>query len=221
MAILDSKADRGIILRILLSTGLGAIFGFQGWRLAQYGFPVAMPWYAALWVFARHLVLGLSLGITASSTPWWKRGVGLGALFSFPSALALCLADLRWAPRGLALCTASISAGVLIAFLTDLICPRRRRDAHDSVPAPEQHTDAKKQNWRERDEDIHLRLAEGKSRLECLDAEREQRREPAFGKTAEDRVVWRELLELELQDIDDRVSRGEHQARNHHNGNAR
>ncbi|HUK17993.1 MAG TPA: hypothetical protein VLW65_16325 [Bryobacteraceae bacterium] len=220
MAILDSKADRGIILRILLSTGLGAIFGFQGWRLAQYGYPVSMPWYAALWVFTRHLALGLSLGITASSTPWWKRGVGLGALFSFPSALALCLMNLRWAPRGLALCTASISAGVLIAFLTDLICPRRRQPAHDS-PAPEQRTDAKKQNRRDRDGDIHLRLAEGKSRLECLDAERELRREPEFGQTAEDKIVWRELLELELQDIDDQVSRGEHQARNHHNCNGR
>jgi hypothetical protein len=51
------------------------------------------------------------------------------------------------------------------------------------------------------------RLAEEKTCLEHLDAERAYRGDSGFGKTTEDRIVWSELLDLELQDIDEQVSR--------------
>ncbi len=51
------------------------------------------------------------------------------------------------------------------------------------------------------------RLAEEKARLEHLDAERASRSDSGFGKATEDRIVWRELLDLELQDIDEQVRR--------------
>lgn len=54
---------------------------------------------------------------------------------------------------------------------------------------------------------IRRRLAEERATLERLDAERVQRRNPVFGKTDEDQIVWGELLELELQDIDEQVKR--------------
>ena len=51
------------------------------------------------------------------------------------------------------------------------------------------------------------RLAEEKACLEHLDAERAYRGDSGFGKATEDRIVWRELLDLELQDIDEQVTR--------------
>ena len=54
---------------------------------------------------------------------------------------------------------------------------------------------------------IQQRLAEGNACLERLARERDSRNEPGLGRTAEDRIVWRELIELELQDLDAEVDR--------------
>jgi len=54
---------------------------------------------------------------------------------------------------------------------------------------------------------IRLRLAEEMTLLERLDAERERRADPGFGRTIEDRIVWGELIELELEEIDEQGSR--------------
>jgi len=51
------------------------------------------------------------------------------------------------------------------------------------------------------------RLAEAVARLERLDAERERRCDSRFGRTAESRIIWGELIELELQEIDEQVNR--------------
>jgi hypothetical protein len=51
------------------------------------------------------------------------------------------------------------------------------------------------------------RLAEEKTCLDHLDAERAYRRDSGFGKTTEDRILWSELLDLELQDIDEQARR--------------
>lgn len=51
------------------------------------------------------------------------------------------------------------------------------------------------------------RLAEGYRVLEELDRDRRDRGDPEFGKPAEQRVVYRELLDLELQEICDQIDR--------------
>jgi hypothetical protein len=51
------------------------------------------------------------------------------------------------------------------------------------------------------------RLAEAVVRLERLDAQRERRGDSSFGKTTENRIIWSELIELEMQEIDEQVSR--------------
>jgi hypothetical protein len=51
------------------------------------------------------------------------------------------------------------------------------------------------------------RLAEEVACLERLDAERERRGDSCFGKNTESRIVWSELIELELQEIDEQMSR--------------
>ncbi len=54
---------------------------------------------------------------------------------------------------------------------------------------------------------VRRRLAEEKACLERLEAERTLRGDAAFRKATENRIVWSELLELELQDIDEQVKR--------------
>lgn len=46
------------------------------------------------------------------------------------------------------------------------------------------------------------RLAKAASRLRNIDLVRNHRRDPQFGKAMEEQLVWRELLELELQEAE-------------------
>ena len=43
MPILESNGQRTATLRLVVATGLGAIFGLQNWRLARYGFAISGP----------------------------------------------------------------------------------------------------------------------------------------------------------------------------------
>lgn len=51
------------------------------------------------------------------------------------------------------------------------------------------------------------RLVRGFSRLQDIQLVRNHRQDPLFGKSAEERIVWRELLDLELQDVDEQIER--------------
>jgi len=51
------------------------------------------------------------------------------------------------------------------------------------------------------------RLDRGFSRLQDIQLVRNHRQDPLFGKLIEERIVWRELLELELQDVDEQIER--------------
>ena len=51
------------------------------------------------------------------------------------------------------------------------------------------------------------RLNRGFSRLQDIELVRNHRQEPLFGKSIEERIVWRELLELELQEVDEQIER--------------
>jgi hypothetical protein len=53
---------------------------------------------------------------------------------------------------------------------------------------------------------ICKRLREECTFLDRLDVERVERGDPKFGKTFEERIIWRELLDLELQAVDERIS---------------
>ena len=54
---------------------------------------------------------------------------------------------------------------------------------------------------------VRNRLAEGCKTLDALDRERRAVHDPQIGKAAEQKIVQRELLELELQDLDDQMDR--------------
>ena len=204
MPILESKADQSAVRRILLATGLGAIFGFQSWRLAKCAFAVSIPWYGLAWILLSYVILGFSIGATAGSTCWWKRGLVLGLVFSIPSAFGALALGLRWAP-GVAAIAGGLVVGLLIALIADALFPRPRGSTDQHCPVsgrPLKTGNAKcsaSTTWQ--------RLAEAKARLEHLDAERAYRGDPGFGKTTEERIVWGELIYLELQDIDEQVIR--------------
>jgi len=51
------------------------------------------------------------------------------------------------------------------------------------------------------------RLAKAFDCLEKLEWQRVQRGDPALGKFVEERIIWLELLELELQAIDEQLER--------------
>ena len=54
---------------------------------------------------------------------------------------------------------------------------------------------------------IHDRLAKAAACLERLDEERVVLGDPNLGKSIEERIIWRELLDLELQEFDEQIER--------------
>jgi len=203
MPIPGSRANQAAIRRILVATGLGAVFGIQSWFLVKYGFGASVPWYGLAGILLAQTLLGFSAGATAGATRWWKRGLLFGLVFSIPPAFGAHAPGLRWAPYGAAVITAGLAAGLLIAFISDALYPPTRTSTAQPSPVRERPSGADNR----RATAIRQRMAEEKAWLEHLDTERERRGDSGFGKTTEDRIVWGELLELELQDIDEQVNR--------------
>ena len=207
MPLLKSQAGQSAIGRVLLAAGCGAALGIQNWRLAAYGFGVSVPWYGSLWIVVSYTMLGLAIGATAEFAPWWPRGCALGILFSIPSVFGLRGLGLKGAPYGVAVMVAGLVSALLVAFLTDHIVPCERRSRHRSRALHPPGSATRAKSGGSTMDEIRQRLAAEKAGLEELDAERERRGDSRFGKAAEDRIVWNELLDLELQDIDEHVSR--------------
>ena len=205
---LVARPDRSAIRRILLATGLGAIFGFQSWGLAECGFAVSIPWYGLAWILLSNVFLGFSIGATAGSTCWWKRGFVLGLVFSIPSAFGARALGLRWAPYGVAAIIGGLVVGLVIALIADALFPGTRTPADQRFPCSTRPSDAGQEKFEACvGSATGQRLTEEKYCLEHLDAERAYRGDTDFGRTTEDRIVWGELLDLELQEIDEQIIR--------------
>jgi hypothetical protein len=119
---------------------------------------------------------------------------------------------LPWFPFGfgLILCGLLIGlsiANLIVSFVIDPP-PTASDEAVRPLPLPTVPTTVQAQPRRA--DAISNRLADEVVRLEWLDEERERLHDPRFGKTTEERIVWAELLDLELQDIDEQVSRIRH-----------
>lgn len=54
---------------------------------------------------------------------------------------------------------------------------------------------------------LKRRLAEAVEYLEKLEQQRIALQNPGFGRAVEERIIWRELLELELQMVDEQINR--------------
>jgi hypothetical protein len=75
------------------------------------------------------------------------------------------------------LCTLNLSAGEAPPPVRAAVCPTRQR------------------------------LVEAFSRLQNLQLVRNHRQDPRFGRLVEERIIWRELIELELQEVDKQIER--------------
>src|SRR5208283_5595458 len=102
--------------------------------LAKYGFVVSLPWYGSAWILLSQVFLGFSVGVTAGSTCWWKRGFVLGLVFSIPSALGALALGLRWEAYGVAAITGGLVVGLLIALIADALFPRTRASTNQHSP---------------------------------------------------------------------------------------
>lgn len=138
-------------------------------------------------------------------------GAVIGLFFGVPPAWGAHTIGLPWAPYGFAVIVIGLIAGLLIAFTLESILPRNRK-----TPEPEEHAPPQEKSPEiaapatERGKvDMEVRrhrLAEEKARLDNLEEERQRRRNSAYGKVTEERIVWAELLDLELQDVDEQFT---------------
>ena len=127
-------------------------------------------------------------------------GIVFGLVFGVPPALDAHAFGLGWMPYGLAVIATGLFVGLVVASFLSVVftdspfLPARKQP----VPCP---TVPPKKPAVERTPDpIRRRLAQEKACVERLRAE--HRREAAI-----DRIVWSELLELELQDVDEQLQR--------------
>jgi hypothetical protein len=192
--VLEAGKDRGATRRILLASVLGLLLGLQSWKLAEFGFAARIPWYGVLWILSSQVLLGFSTGLTSGCAWTWKRGFVLGLIFSVPSA-AMAIGQ-----KHTALCIAAIAealvAGPLIALVVDSLFVKE--------PQPETAIEAVKLRAFSR---TGQRLETEKEFLDVLYAQRAQCGRRGFGFATEERIIWRELLDLELQDLDEQMLR--------------
>ncbi len=208
MPILDSGTKHSAIRKALLAMGMGAVFGFQSWRLADAGWGATIPWYGPAWMFLSQVLLGLSIGVSGPG-PCWKRGAACGLVFGIPSVFGAHVLGFPWALAIALPVTFSLCTGVLMALIADSLFRHKVVSADPALPASEGPRGGAANTKAEPcpAKPVRRRLAKGKAALEHLEAERERRGDPRFGQTTEDRIVWNELIELELQEIDEQVSR--------------
>jgi hypothetical protein len=207
MRVFAPRTDQTATRRILLATGLGTIFGFQSWQLAERVFVVSIPWYGQAWIWLSLVFLGFAIGATAAWTSWWKRAPIFGLVCSLLSSCGAIALGLRWAPFSMIAVTEDMVVALLIAFLADAIFPCKLKPSDQPSPEVACMPGARTTGLEARSTMIKQRLAEEKSLLDHLDCEREYRGDSSFRKTAEDRIVWGELLDLELQDFDWQLNR--------------
>jgi hypothetical protein len=192
--------------RTLIATGLGGIFGFQSWRLAEL-IVVSIPWYGQAWILLSQIFLGFAVVASAGCRRWWKRALLFGLAFSIPSSCGALALGPRWVPYSIAAMTEGLVVALLIAFLADAILPRRLESSDHHWFGLARPPERGNTTVEERCAVARHRLAEEKAVLDQLDREREYRGDANFQQGTEDRIIWGELLELELQDFDEQLNR--------------
>lgn len=132
-------------------------------------------------------------------------GIVLGLFFGVPPAWAATGMGLPWMPYGTAVIIVGLMAGLLIAFTVEALFPRPGEEEAPSA-LPQLRIDAlAPKSTKNPAAAIRQRLAEEKANLDRLDDQRQRLMGSGYGKAVEERIVWNELLELELQDVDDQI----------------
>jgi hypothetical protein len=125
-------------------------------------------------------------------------GFVFGLLFALPPALALRSVGLRWFPFGIAALLPGICASTLLAYLAvKFVFGAELPDFYPSLIRRRSLPQSP----------VRDRLAEAAARIEGLENERIRRRDCRYEKRVEERLIWNELLDLELQDVDEQIKR--------------
>jgi hypothetical protein len=206
VSILGAAAKQSDLRKMLLATGVGAVLGLQSCWLVNLALGISLPWYVSVWLFFSLALLGLSVG-SSETAPWWTRGPVLGTIFSIPS---LAMVWFRFDRPGYAIAVAAAycSSGFLIAFFIDALFRRPKAVPYLERESPKQlfvELNMKPDPYPPTS--VGQRLKQANAALERLDAERQRLRDWRIGQAAEQRIVWNELIELELQELDEQVSR--------------
>ncbi len=199
MRALQTETKPFSLRRTLLASGMGGVFGLEIWWIARNLLPGPIPTFCFLCIVISHILLGFSLG-ASGFMGWWKRGLIFGVVISPVTIGSLTVGSTRIV-YGLAAMAATLIAALFIGLVSEAVFPRaitriRPVQKHDDTLPMEMFKRAKVST---RD-----RLSEGRTCLEYLEMERESSGDRRFGRELEDRIIWRELLELELQDMDQR-----------------
>lgn len=141
-----------------------------------------------------------------------SSGAVIGLFFGVPPAWGAHTMGLPWAPYGVSVMVIGLIVGLLIAFTVESLIPRTRTStdqqehrplvAEKTAPIKPVNSSVASSTSSAR----RARLAQEMARLDRLAAERELRNDSRFGKADEERIVWTELLDLELQDIDEQFT---------------
>jgi hypothetical protein len=126
-----------------------------------------------------------------------SAGLIVGLFLGVPPAVGAHTLGLPWLPYGIAVIVIGMVIGLLLAFTASEFLPELRAAADATVPA----------RGAPAPEVSRKRLADRKARLDQIVQERKRRGESDFGKATELNIVWSELLELELQEVDERSDR--------------
>jgi hypothetical protein len=136
-------------------------------------------------------------------------GILFGLLFGIPPALALQrlgFIRLAYVAVAMALLVGLSLAYSLVGFvIAPPVAPPPTEEA------PPRNTTAPPPCANRTITAVDKRLADAKACLDAIDDERQHLGRPAFGETTEQRMIWRELLDLELQDIDEQMDRIRHE----------
>jgi len=192
----NSSATRGRLL--------GAVLGLQTCQLAALGLSIPMPWYAWGWLLFGQILVGLGIGAMPASIPWWLAGLAAGALFGAPSAWGAHSLGMPWIPYGITTIALGTADGLFLAFAVKELFPETPARAVARAEPEEAPAGARSSPPGDPPaEGIHRRIFESMLALERLEAERERRGDRSYGAARESEMIWRELLDLELRNIDE------------------
>jgi len=131
----------------------------------------------------------------------------VGSFLGVPPAVGAHALGLGWMPYGAAVITIGVLAGICMGCLANRLLPCGQDESSPSPPEKETREGERGRVDEPRRNTKQSRLLEEKTCLDRLADERLRRADEAFGRSTESRIIWGELLELELQDVDDELSR--------------
>jgi len=134
-------------------------------------------------------------------------GVIFGLFFGLPPAFAIHSIGLTWMPYGFGVLLSGLVVGHALSYLVVTFLIALSPSRTPVIQLVRTARLAKRPS-----SPIRKRLAQEIAVLERLDAERDRLHDCRFGATTEQRIIWSELLDLELQDIDEQVERIRHTA---------